>query len=556
MNILDAMNDPELFGKSFRRGLLRGDTWRAWKAFLCGLFGLEMSTEAVEILQRHTGREWMDGGDPLREAYVIAGRRSGKSVIAALVAVFLACFKSYDELLSPGEVGTLMVIAADRRQARVIFAYISAFLEAPILKAMVVSRLKESITLINRVAIEIHTCSFRATRGYTLIGVVADELAFWNSEESANPDTEVLNALRPGLATTNGLLLGISSPHAKRGALYNAYREHYGKPSDVLVWKAASREMNPSLSAAVVAAAYVRDKHVARAEYGGEFRDDIASFVSPEDVAVVTISGRRELPCVVGFTYKAFVDASGGRSDSMTLAIAHSEGEKAVLDLTREIPAPFVPETVVKEFADTLKRYRIFSVVGDRYGAEWVASTFSQNGIRYDASPKNRSEIYLEFLPAMMSRQIELLDDTRLAMQFANLERRASHLGRESVDHAPGSHDDLANAAAGALIQVVPGRVLTLGLVEWYEKQFESTRIAPSLVSDATVAEAQQAGCPRCGKTLIQKVQGGQHLRCAACGHEFAGRVIEPSPGRRWLFDESNLAAKFCGVSRPRHNVR
>jgi hypothetical protein len=32
-----------------------------------------------------------------------------------------------------------------------------------------------------------------------------------------------------------------------------------------------------------------------------------------------------------------------------------------------------------------------------------------------------------------------------------SLERRTSRGGRDSVDHAPGSHDDLANACAGAL---------------------------------------------------------------------------------------------------------
>jgi hypothetical protein len=37
-------------------------------------------------------------------------------------------------------------------------------------------------------------------------------------------------------------------------------------------------------------------------------------------------------------------------------------------------------------------------------------------------------------------------------MSTLGLERRTSRGGRDSIDHAPGSHDDLANAAAGAIV--------------------------------------------------------------------------------------------------------
>jgi hypothetical protein len=45
-----------------------------------------------------------------------------------------------------------------------------------------------------------------------------------------------------------------------------------------------------------------------------------------------------------------------------------------------------------------------------------------------------------------------LLDNPRLLTQIMNLERRTARGGRDSIDHAPGSHDDLANAVAGALV--------------------------------------------------------------------------------------------------------
>jgi hypothetical protein len=50
-------------------------------------------------------------------------------------------------------------------------------------------------------------------------------------------------------------------------------------------------------------------------------------------------------------------------------------------------------------------------------------------------------------------RRTELLDNPRLVTQFLGLEQRFSRgTGQQSIDHAPGQHDDLSNAVAGALV--------------------------------------------------------------------------------------------------------
>jgi hypothetical protein len=109
--------------------------------------------------------------------------------MAALMAVWRACFRDYHTILAPGEQGVVMVLAADRRQARVVFDYIAALIDAvPMLAGMVIRRTRESITLRNGVVVEVHTTSFRALRGYTILAVILDEIAFWRDESSANPD--------------------------------------------------------------------------------------------------------------------------------------------------------------------------------------------------------------------------------------------------------------------------------------------------------------------------------------------------------------------------------
>ncbi len=88
MNILQAMDDPALFGPHFR-----GSTWDAWRAFLAALFGLPMDEAALETYRRHTGRTEPPSA-PSKEAALICGRRAGKSRVMALIAVYLAAFNS------------------------------------------------------------------------------------------------------------------------------------------------------------------------------------------------------------------------------------------------------------------------------------------------------------------------------------------------------------------------------------------------------------------------------------------------------------------------------
>ncbi len=451
MTILDAMRDPALFGPWFADRA----SWRAWEAFLAALFGLPMDAAAAALYRRHTGRAALPSA-AAREAWLVVGRRGGKSRIAALIAVYLACFRDYGRVLAPGEVGTLPVIAADRRQARVVFKYICGFLDGvPMLRELVANRTKESVELANRVTIEVHTASFRAVRGYSLIGVICDEIAFWSTDDgAANPDAEIVNGLRPGMATIPGaVLVAISSPYARRGALWEAYRRHYGQDGDsVLVWKADTRAMNPRVDLKVIDAAYEQDEVAAAAEYGAEFRRDIESFVGREAVDACVVPGRRELPPLERVRYAAFVDPSGGSQDAMTVAIAHNGNGRAVLDLVRERKPPFDPSEVVAEFAAALKMYKVGSVTGDRYGGMWVAEEFLKQGIAYVPAEKAKSEIYGELLPLVNSGRAELLDAPRLVSQLCGLERRTARGGRDSVDHAPGAHDDVVNAAAGALV--------------------------------------------------------------------------------------------------------
>jgi hypothetical protein len=455
VTILDACADPALFARWFRDRR----TWAAWFTFLRALFGLTMTDEDLALYARSTGRTKPPFGG-VREAWLIVGRRGGKSLMLALVAVFLATFVDWTPYLTPGERGTIMVIATDRRQARTIFRYITALLrQVSLLAALVERETSDTVDLSNGITIEILTASFRTVRGYTLVAALCDELAFWRSEESANPDSEIIGAIRPAMATIPGaMLLCASSPYARRGALWNAFRQHFGKSSPVLVWKADTRTMNPTVPQSVIDEAYEADPAHAAAEYGAEFRTDVETYVAREVVDAAVVMGRHELPPVRGIRYFAFTDPSGGSADSMTIAIGHRDKDgRAIIDAVRERRPPFAPESVVYEFSELMKSYGVHTVIGDRYGGEWPRERFRVDGIHYEVAEKPKSDFYRDLLPFLNSGRVELLDHPRLVSQLCSLERRTSRSGKDSIDHAPGGHDDIANSVAGVTWRAIGG---------------------------------------------------------------------------------------------------
>jgi hypothetical protein len=343
-----------------------------------------------------------------------------------------------------------------------------ALRSTPLLSGLIEARTQEMLSLSNGIDVEVRAASFRRLRGLTAVAVIADEAAFWHSDEtSANADSDILAAARPCLATTRGPLIVISSPYAKRGEVFETYRRHFGPDGDkaILVAQAPSLEMNPNLSPSVVKRAYERDPASAAAEYGASFRVDIGAYLDASviqsciDFGVTVRSPRK------GVVYKSFCDPSGGSRDSFTCAITHMEDRTAILDALLEVKPPFNPTSATSQVADLLKSYGLRNTTGDHYAGQWVVDAFSKCGIQYRHSDRNRSELYLDCLPLMTAGRCRLLDNRKLAQQFGALERRTSSMGKDIIDHGPMGHDDLCNAVAGSLVLSAKGSgVVTSGV--------------------------------------------------------------------------------------------
>ena len=412
----------------------RRPSWDGWKA----------------ILRRLTPE--------VREFYAMVGRGAGKSRIVALLA---CAFATRPYPVVPGERIYIGVFAPSRTQAGVTFRYIVGLLRSiPALEALIERDTNESLTLSTGVVIEVLSATIAAPRGRAYALVIVEEAAFLPTEAAANPDVELLNAVRPALARVEGSLLAVvSSPYARRGVLYRAYQRYRGQGDGPVVFvQAPTLQLNPTFDASAIARAYDEDPASAAAEYGAEFRGDVEQFLTLEVLEAAIVAGRRELAPCLDLDYFAFLDFSGGAgTDASTVAIAHAEMREGravgVLDAVREVRPPFSPAAVCQEFAALIRSYGLFTARADRYAGAFVTEQMQLHDVSVYPSAWTKSQIYAELAPRFYSRVLELPDVPRLTLQLGALERRVGSAGRDAVDHPPGGHDDVANAACGALAE-------------------------------------------------------------------------------------------------------
>ena len=456
MHMRDCLADLDIFGC-----ILQGESWFGWRVLLIAAAGEELTDDERAEFKRLTGRE-REPGKFCRELIVAAGRRAGKTEAMIVFVVWIAVFCDHRGVLAPGETGTVLIVSQTQRWSREILTRIEGVLlhgdpySSP-LPSMIVRRTAEAIDLSNGISIEARPASYRTLRGPTYIAVIADELAHWfTSVDYANPDTEILAAVRPGLLTTRGPLLMVSSVYAKTGALYEAYRKYFGPkgPPDILVAHATTRDLNPSISQAEIDLAIERDPVANRAEYLSEWRSDVEGFI-PREIVEACVGRYYELPYQSNFHYRCFIDTASGvpDGDSYAIVIAHKQNDRAVVDAIREIRPPFNFFEIVESVLIPLcKAYHIYKVVGDNYAGDLVKDPIRKASIGYELSKKHKSELYVDpFLPMLNAGRIELPYHERAINQICSLERSAQRSGREQISHPTHGHDDIANAIAGAV---------------------------------------------------------------------------------------------------------
>ena len=508
-SLRESFADPDLLAHA-----IPGPSWSTWRALLIAGNGEKLTPVERRIFVKFTGRK----REPLKRVRVfaaVAGRRAGKTQAIAAYGTYLGAVCDHRDALASGETGVLLCLAQDQRIAAKILDYVeSNLLRSKILKQRFVRRTQDAIELNNNVRIEVRPASVKKLRGPTYVGIICDELAFWYIEERyAHPDVEVLAAARPGLLTTHGPLILASSPYAKRGVLWDTYHRHYGPNGapDILVAKGTTRDFNPTVSQQEIDALLEEDPARNTAEYLAEFRADLELYISLDRVEAC-VGDFHELPPSRDHNYFCYCDPAGGSGeDSFAAAIAHRSDDKVIVDCVREYRSPFNPDKVIRDIAALCKSYNIGTVYGDHFGGGFPPELFRQHNLTYEKSKQVKSDQFRDLLPLLNSEGIVLPRYDRLIKQIASLERQVARSGRDSINHAPGARDDLANAVAGAALlahRSLPGL--------WHAENF--------------LIQGQAAELPRSVVALSAALVANSHGQIAAAyfhaAREGAGQIL------------------------------
>lgn len=452
LNITEFIEHPQILNNH------RQSEWQ--RAMLKSLYGLPLSEKELAIYRVGTGREQYDAREQ-RELTAIAGRRSGKTTEIAAPIVLFEAFRYHG--LTPGEEAYVILLAPQISQARIAFRCIRNYLrDSCILWKRVVSMTKNEIKLDNGIIIACYPCSYIAVRGLTIVAAICDEMAFWRHlETSANPEQEILAALRPGMATVrNPKLVKISSPYTKEGLLWEEFQRR--GELDFPVWQAPTAAMNPSIPSVRLAEEQRLDAQTFRREYLAEFSEDITRWIEPEVLESCIVRNRRELPRVEAAFYLAAIDPAFVHSD-FALAIAHRSSDgTVVLDRiahwtgTKKAPVPY--EAACQKIAEIATQYGIRKVVGDQYCATIIKQDFDKLGISYCEhafGTHTRAELFGNLRHLLVQRKIELLDETTLVRQLRALEERSGPNGNIDIRPGYGQKDDVAVVVALAAFELV-----------------------------------------------------------------------------------------------------
>jgi len=451
LTIIDFVSHPQL--------LALNSLSIAQRTCLKATYGLPLDETELEIYRRANGRETYDEREQT-EATFIAGRRSGKSSrIAAPIACYEAC---RNHKLSRGERGYVMLIAPVTKQAQIDFRFIRDYiLGSSILRRKVLKVRRSEIDLKNGITIACCACSYITVRGASVVAAICDEMAFWRHEETAaNPEEEVLDALRPAMATFPcPKLIKISSPYRKDGILWREFQQR--AELDYPVWQLSTFEMNPMIQTSSLERERLRNQEKFRREYLAEFTENIASWVEPEVLEACIVRGRTELPPVLDAVYVAAVDPAFQRND-FALAILHRlpDGTIVVDRVARWAgtkKAPLGYEWVCGEIARIVRQYGVNVVVGDQYCAAVIRQHMLTLDINYENfcfGTHTRADLFCNLKHLLAQHKIELLDDPELLRELRSLEEQKTDRGQIDVRPSGGMKDDLAVAVALAASQL------------------------------------------------------------------------------------------------------
>ena len=403
------------------------------------------------------------------------GRRSSKSTMAAIAAVYMAFCQEehFRRKVRKGENFYVVTVANDLKQSKIALDFIRQLLVNSPLEQEIVRETTLEITLSNNCTFQAIPASARASRGKAVAMAIFDECAF-GIEGDANSGTKAMfDALSPSIAqfAPHSKILELSSPWIADGTFYEHFRQaESGEFIGMDCLKIPTWEINPGLpwGCDFLENARKKDPEAFEVEFGAQFKSNNAALVTAEIVESAVNKDRGVLFPEKEFTgtYVLSLDpARGGVGrDDYTACIVHYEGVRLIVDKFHSFEADFeiagkkeVNMSKVEEWIKEHHRiYEFQCIVLDQYNSSFIIQNLSKEfpiaELAWSVSTKMKA--FSKMKELFNAGLIELYPHSKAISQLKNLGVVYRSSGQWTVTGGKEvGVDDFAFALAAAILE-------------------------------------------------------------------------------------------------------
>lgn len=409
---------------------------------------------------------------------LICGRRSGKTLIAAIIAIYCSISNNWKTFLKKTPYATALILSHSREFSDEVLELIRTLIESSPILSMLINKDKKNTSstmnlkipwiLLNsqiqysRVQIKVGAASSKTTRGVAACVILFDEIAFWNLDENMKEtDSKIVKAVRPSTKQfgEHAMLIKLSSPGIKQGVLYDEYKkDRAGElPNTYAVFKAPSWAMSPEdvVPSSEFVEEFNLDPDSFDQEYRGNFADSLSFFITPEYIEMAVLKKVTfQAPEGDATKYTAAIDAAY-KGDRFTFSVsAYANGRlrqyvSKAWEGTRQKPVSSFE--VAEYIRNVCKQFGIDEVGADQYAFQPLREIFNTYGVvlkEYVFTPAFKKKIYFNLKKLIHSQQADLLDNEIQTRELKELIVEQGQSGNIKIGHPAGGTDDFADSLA------------------------------------------------------------------------------------------------------------
>lgn len=410
----------------------------------CRLLGW---TSTDDVVDRAENRHALGLSRPValpkqpRELYVIAGKRAGKSLLAAMACIVWSQRVDVSGLM-PGESFRIPVISLTKDLARQTYSHIrNIILASPWLRDLMVGAPTIDTLFLRHPTGR--TCEIKVTAGARagasvaarwLGGIVFDEAPRMMAAADSPINFDDMRSEAIGRILPGGALFAMGTPHAPFGPIYDVHAAYYGKPSEsTVVVRAPSWVMNPIWwTPSRVEEARRDSPHGFLSDVAAEFADQEGALYAQSEIEEAS---RRKLPEIIpGRPYVAAMDpATRGNGWSLVVMGTYEVPHVTVVREWRGTSSsPLSPREVLREIAKELEPYGRPPVWTDRYMADPLRELAIQEGVTLipvHSTQQETVERALALKFRMQSRHMRLCDSKLLREDLLRVRKHVTQTG-------------------------------------------------------------------------------------------------------------------------------